>query len=230
MNFADAIRTIPDYPKKGIMFRDITTLLGNARAFRAAVDALVQPYAGVKIDKVAGIEARGFILGGAVAHQLSRGFVPVRKKGKLPHTVIGEDYDLEYGKDRVEIHSDAVQKGDHVIVVDDLIATGGTAFATIKLLERAGAQGDRLRLRDRFAGARRRRQDPRARQGRDDTGEFRRTLMKLYSSPASPFARKARVVAHLLSLELDEIDIDPRGSVTFRSINPLAKDSGAGSG
>jgi adenine phosphoribosyltransferase len=140
MNFADAIRTIPDYPKPGIMFRDITTLLGNARAFRASVDALVQPYAGVKIDKVAGIEARGFILGGAVAHQLSRGFVPVRKKGKLPHTVIGEDYDLEYGKDRVEIHSDAVSPGDHVIVVDDLIATGGTCFAAIKLLERAGAK------------------------------------------------------------------------------------------
>ena len=139
MDFASAIRTIPDYPKKGIMFRDITTLLGNARAFRAAVDALVQPYAGVKIDKVAGIEARGFILGGAVAHQLSRGFVPVRKKGKLPHTVIGEDYDLEYGKDRVEIHSDAVKKGEHVIIVDDLIATGGTAFAAIRLLERAGA-------------------------------------------------------------------------------------------
>jgi adenine phosphoribosyltransferase len=98
MNFADAIRTIPDYPKKGIMFRDITTLLGNPRAFRAAVDQLVQPYAGVRIDKVAGIEARGFILGGAVAHQLSTGFVPVRKKGKLPHTVIGEDYDLEYGR------------------------------------------------------------------------------------------------------------------------------------
>ena len=140
MKFEDAIRTIPDYPKKGIMFRDITTLLGNARAFRAAVDALVQPYAGVKIDKVAGIEARGFILGGAVAHQLSVGFVPVRKKGKLPYAVIGEDYDLEYGKDRVEIHSDAVKKGESVILVDDLIATGGTAFASIKLLERAGAK------------------------------------------------------------------------------------------
>jgi adenine phosphoribosyltransferase len=139
MEFAKVIRTIPDYPKPGIMFRDITTLLGNARAFRRAVDEMVQPYAGVKIDKVAGIEARGFILGGAVAHQLCRGFIPVRKKGKLPHTVIGEDYDLEYGTDRVEIHSDAVAKGDHVIVVDDLIATGGTAFAAIKLLERAGA-------------------------------------------------------------------------------------------
>ncbi|MGC8536114.1 MAG: adenine phosphoribosyltransferase [Rhizomicrobium sp.] len=139
MNFKTAIRTIPDYPKKGIMFRDITTLLGNARAFRAAVDALVQPYAGVKLDAIAGIEARGFILGGAVAHQLSVGFVPVRKKGKLPHTVIGQDYDLEYGKDRVEIHADAVKKGEKVIVIDDLIATGGTAFAAIKLLERAGA-------------------------------------------------------------------------------------------
>src|SRR5947199_3341581 len=139
MDFKDAIRTIPDYPKPGIMFRDITTLLGNPRAFRRAVDEMVQPYAGVKIGKVAGIEARGFILGGAVAHQLCRGFIPVRKKGKLPHTVIGEDYDLEYGKDRVEIHSDAVSHGDHVILVDDLIATGGTAFAAIKLLERAGA-------------------------------------------------------------------------------------------
>ena len=140
MDFAKTIRTIPDYPKKGIMFRDITTLLGNARAFRAAVDQLVQPYAGLTIQKVAGIEARGFILGGAVAHQLSIGFVPVRKKGKLPHTVIGEDYDLEYGKDRVEIHADAVKPGEHVIIVDDLIATGGTAFAAIKLLERAGAR------------------------------------------------------------------------------------------
>jgi adenine phosphoribosyltransferase len=140
MDFSTVIRTIPDYPKPGIMFRDITTLLGNPRAFRRAVDELVQPYAGVRIDKVAGIEARGFILGGAVAHQLSVGFVPVRKKGKLPYTVMGEDYDLEYGKDRVEIHSDAVKHGDHVLVVDDLIATGGTCFAAIKLLERAGAR------------------------------------------------------------------------------------------
>jgi adenine phosphoribosyltransferase len=140
MDFTKAVRSIPDYPKPGIIFRDITTLLGNARAFRSAVDALVQPYAGVRIDKVAGIEARGFILGGAVAHQLSVGFVPVRKKGKLPWKVIGEDYALEYGVDRVEIHEDAVGKGENVIVVDDLIATGGTAFAAIKLLERAGAK------------------------------------------------------------------------------------------
>jgi adenine phosphoribosyltransferase len=140
MDFASVIRSIPDYPKAGIVFRDITTLLGNPRAFRAAVDQLVQPYAGVRIDKVAGIEARGFILGGAVAHQLSTGFIPVRKKGKLPWKTMGEDYALEYGTDRVEIHEDAVIKGEHVIVVDDLIATGGTAFAGIKLLERAGAK------------------------------------------------------------------------------------------
>jgi adenine phosphoribosyltransferase len=139
MDFKSAIRTIPDYPKKGIMFREVTTLLGNPRAFRAAVDELVQPYAGVRIDKVAGIEARGFILGGAVAHQLSIGFVPVRKKGKLPWKTLGEDYALEYGTDRVEIHEDAVTKGEAVLVIDDLIATGGTALAAIRLLERAGA-------------------------------------------------------------------------------------------
>jgi adenine phosphoribosyltransferase len=140
MDYKDAIRTIPDYPKPGILFRDITTLLGNPRAFRRAVDELVQPWAGAKIDKVAGLEARGFILGGAVAHQLGVGFIPVRKKGKLPHTVIGEDYQLEYGTDRVEIHVDAVSPGDKVLLIDDLIATGGTALAGIRLLERAGAQ------------------------------------------------------------------------------------------
>ena len=140
MDFASTIRSIPDFPKAGIVFRDITTLFGNPRAFRAAIDQLVQPCAGVRIDKVAGIEARGFILGGAVAHQLSTGFVPIRKKGKLPWKTMGEDYALEYGTDRVEIHEDAVKKGEHVIVVDDLIATGGTAFAGIKLLERAGAK------------------------------------------------------------------------------------------
>jgi adenine phosphoribosyltransferase len=140
MDLKSAIRTIPDYPKPGIMFRDVTTLFGNARAFRRTIDELVQPYAGKRIDKVAGIEARGFILGGAIAHQLSIGFVPIRKKGKLPHTVIGEDYDLEYGKDRVEIHIDALEQGEQVLVVDDLIATGGTATAGIRLLERAGAK------------------------------------------------------------------------------------------
>src|ERR1700744_2221181 len=141
MDFKQVIRTIPDYPKPGIMFRDITTLLGNPRAFRRAVDEMVQTYAGVKVDKVAGLEARGFILGGAVAHQLSTGFVPVRKKTTLPFTVIGEDYALEYGQDRVEIHTDAIQPGDNVLLVDDLIATGGTALAGIRLMERAGAKG-----------------------------------------------------------------------------------------
>jgi adenine phosphoribosyltransferase len=140
MDFRSVIRSIPDYPKTGIIFRDITTLLGHPRAFRCVVDELVQPYAGVRIDKVAGIEARGFILGGAVAHQLSVGFVPVRKKGKLPWQVIGEDYALEYGTDRVEIHTDAVKDGDHILLVDDLIATGGTCCAAIKLLERAGGK------------------------------------------------------------------------------------------
>ncbi|HEX3431116.1 MAG TPA: adenine phosphoribosyltransferase [Rhizomicrobium sp.] len=140
MDFRSIIRSIPDYPKPGIIFRDITTLLGHPRAFRRAVDELVQPYAGVRIDKVAGIEARGFILGGAVAHQLSVGFIPVRKKGKLPWQVLGEDYALEYGLDRVEIHIDAVSQGDHILLIDDLIATGGTCFAAIRLLERAGGK------------------------------------------------------------------------------------------
>lgn len=136
----DVIRTIPDYPKPGIQFRDVTTLMQDARAFRTAVDTLVQPWAGVRIDKVAGIEARGFILGGAVAHQLSTGFAPVRKRGKLPHETLIEEYELEYGDDAVEIHIDAIAAGDKVLVIDDLIATGGTAEAAIKLLRRAGAE------------------------------------------------------------------------------------------
>src|SRR5215467_7677444 len=135
-----AIRSIPDYPKPGIMFRDITTLLGDARAFRRAVDELVQPWAGSKIDKVAGIEARGFILGGAVAHQVSAGFVPIRKKGKLPHTKVSIAYSLEYGLDEMEMHEDAVERGERVILVDDLIATGGTAEGAVKLLRNMGAQ------------------------------------------------------------------------------------------
>lgn len=135
-----AIRTIPDYPKEGILFRDITTLLGDARAFRRAVDALVQPWAGSKIDKVAGIEARGFILGGAVAHQLSAGFVPIRKKGKLPYETVRIAYSLEYGLDEMEMHKDAIVAGEKVILVDDLIATGGTAEAATKLLQQMGAE------------------------------------------------------------------------------------------
>lgn len=138
MDLRTVIRTIPDYPKPGIMFRDITTLLTDARGFRRAVDELVQPLAGAKIDKVAGIEARGFILGGAIAHQLSVGFVPIRKKGKLPYVTLSEEYALEYGVDEVEIHTDAIAPGERVLLVDDLIATGGTALAAIRLIERAG--------------------------------------------------------------------------------------------
>jgi adenine phosphoribosyltransferase len=137
---AAAIRTIPDYPRKGVMFRDITTLLGNARAFRRAVDELVQPWAGSKVDKVAGIEARGFILGGAVAHQLSAGFVPIRKKNKLPYETVRIAYSLEYGIDEMEMHRDAIGEGEKVILVDDLIATGGTAEAAVKLMQQIGAE------------------------------------------------------------------------------------------
>jgi len=139
MNLRDTIRTIPDYPKAGIQFRDITTLLADARAFRRAVDELVQPFAGLKVDKVAGIEARGFILGGAVAHQLSAGFVPLRKKGKLPHRTRAVEYALEYGADTIEMHLDAVHAGQCVLLIDDLIATGGTALAAVDLLAQAGA-------------------------------------------------------------------------------------------
>lgn len=140
MDIRETIRSIPDFPKPGIVFRDITTLLGHPRAFRRAVDELVQPYAGVRIDKVAGIEARGFILGGAVAHQLSTAFVPVRKKGRLPWRTLGQGYALEYGTDTIEIHEDAVRPGEHVLIVDDLLATGGTAEAALKLIEKAGGE------------------------------------------------------------------------------------------
>ncbi|MEM6602909.1 MAG: adenine phosphoribosyltransferase [Pseudomonadota bacterium] len=132
------IRTIPDYPKKGIQFRDVTTLWKDARGFRSTVDALILPYAGVRIDKVIGIEARGFIIGGAVAHQLSVGFVPLRKKGKLPGPTLSEEYDLEYGTDILEIHDDAISPGENVLIVDDLIATGGTVEAAIKLVKQMG--------------------------------------------------------------------------------------------
>ena len=138
-DLAASIRSIPDYPKPGIIFRDITTLLGDARAFRRAVDELVNPYVGSKIDKIAGMEARGFILGGAVAHQLSAGFVPIRKKGKLPHKTVSIAYSLEYGLDEMEMHVDAIQPGEKVILVDDLIATGGTAVGAVQLLRQLGA-------------------------------------------------------------------------------------------
>lgn len=132
------IRTIPDYPKPGILFRDITTLLKDPAGFREVVDALVARYQNRGVTKVAGIEARGFILGGAVAHGLHAGFVPIRKRGKLPAEIRGHDYDLEYGSDRVEIHLDAIEAGEPVILVDDLIATGGTALAASALIEQAG--------------------------------------------------------------------------------------------
>ncbi|MGA0540259.1 adenine phosphoribosyltransferase [Neotabrizicola sp. VNH66] len=136
----DYIRTIVDFPHEGILFRDVTTLFADPRGFRMAVDQLLAPYAGMRIDRVAGLEARGFILGGAVAHQLSTGFVPIRKKGKLPGATIAEAYTLEYGEAVIEVHDDAMQPGEKVLLVDDLLATGGTAAAGIRLIERLGAQ------------------------------------------------------------------------------------------
>jgi adenine phosphoribosyltransferase len=134
------IRTIPDYPKAGILFRDITTLLLDPKGLHDAVDGMAAAFAGRGVVKVAGIEARGFILGGAVARQLGAGFVPVRKRGKLPWQTLGQDYALEYGTDRVEIHTDAIAIGEPILVVDDLIATGGTAAATLDLIERTGGR------------------------------------------------------------------------------------------
>jgi adenine phosphoribosyltransferase len=136
----DYIRTIVDFPHEGIMFRDVTTLFADARGFRMCIDQLLNPYAGRRIDKVVGLEARGFILGGAIAHQLAVGFVPIRKKGKLPGTTISQDYKLEYGEAIMEIHDDALHPGEKVLLVDDLLATGGTAEAGIRLIERLGAE------------------------------------------------------------------------------------------
>jgi len=134
----DYIRTIPNFPHDGIMFRDVTTLFSDPRGFRMAIDQMLHPYAGTRIDKVVGLEARGFILGGAIAHQLSLGFVPIRKQGKLPGKVISQDYQLEYGDAVVELHDDAIEAGEKILLVDDLLATGGTAEAGIRLIERLG--------------------------------------------------------------------------------------------
>jgi len=134
------IRTIPDYPKPGIMFRDITTLLGDAQGFKAAIARMAEPFRTEPVDAVAGIEARGFILGGAVADRLGCGFIPIRKKGKLPWKTIGQEYTLEYGVDAIEIHEDAIRPGERILIVDDLIATGGTAEAAVKLITRSGGQ------------------------------------------------------------------------------------------
>ncbi|WP_299301121.1 adenine phosphoribosyltransferase [uncultured Litoreibacter sp.] len=136
----DYIRTIPDFPHEGIMFRDVTTLFLDPRGFRMAIDQMLAPYPGTDIDKVAGLEARGFILGGAVAHQLAKGFLPIRKKGKLPGKTIEQSYSLEYGEATMEMHDDSIQAGDKVLLVDDLLATGGTAEAGIKLIEKLGGE------------------------------------------------------------------------------------------
>ncbi|MAY86851.1 MAG: adenine phosphoribosyltransferase [Pseudooceanicola sp.] len=136
----DYIRTIPDFPHEGILFRDVTTLFADPRGFRMAIDQMLHPYAGLNIDKVVGLEARGFILGGAIAHQLSVGFVPIRKKGKLPGKTLSQDYKLEYGEATVEIHDDVISEGESILLVDDLLATGGTAEAGIKLVEKLGGK------------------------------------------------------------------------------------------
>lgn len=133
-----SIRTIPHFPKKGIMFRDITTLLQDPKAFKKTCDEFYERYKDKKIDVVVGIEARGFIFGAVLAYKLGVGFVPIRKPGKLPHKTVKEEYELEYGKDCIEIHEDAIKKGQNVLVVDDLIATGGTVGAAVKLIEKLG--------------------------------------------------------------------------------------------
>jgi len=140
MPIKSRIRTIPDHPKPGVQFRDITTLLQDPAGLRMSVEGLVEPFRNEKVDKVVAIEARGFILGGAVAVALGAGFVPVRKPGKLPHDTIGKDYELEYGTDRIEMHTDAIAPGERVLLIDDLIATGGTAEAAVRVIEQSGGQ------------------------------------------------------------------------------------------
>lgn len=142
LDLRSLIRTIPNYPRTGVMFRDITTLIADPAGLRASVDELIWPFLAQKtrLDFIVGIEARGFILGGAVAHELGRGFIPIRKKGKLPYKTIGQDYELEYGVDTIEIHADAIKSGDRVLLIDDLIATGGTADAAIELIRRSGGE------------------------------------------------------------------------------------------
>ena len=139
MNLKDTIRTIPDFPKPGIMFRDITTLMTNRRALAESVIQMAAPWQDKMIDNVAGIEARGFVFGAAIAYELGAGFVPIRKKGKLPFDTYEQDYELEYGSDTLEIHADAIRGQERVLLVDDLIATGGTAEAAIHLLRQAGS-------------------------------------------------------------------------------------------
>ena len=134
----EKMRTIPDFPKKGIMFRDITTLIKDAEGFKEVIDIFTERYKGMNIDYVAGVEARGFIIGGALAYNLNTGFIPVRKPGKLPYKSISHDYELEYGVGTLEIHEDAVKKGDRILIVDDLLATGGTALASAALIEKLG--------------------------------------------------------------------------------------------
>lgn len=140
MDLAQMIRDVPDFPVEGIIFKDITTLLKDAAAFRVAVDALAQNYAGKKIDKIVAVEARGYIFGAVLAYQLGTGFVPIRKPGKLPAKTVRETYELEYGTDTIEIHKDAIAPGEQILVVDDLLATGGTTRATIKLVEKLGGE------------------------------------------------------------------------------------------
>jgi adenine phosphoribosyltransferase len=140
MSIRSLIRTIPDHPKPGILFRDITTLLGDRDGFRSAVAGLASPFRSASVDKVAGIEARGFILGGAVASELGAGFIPVRKAGKLPYETIAHEYALEYGTDRIEVHVDALRPGQRVLLVDDLVATGGTLEAAIRVVEALRAE------------------------------------------------------------------------------------------